>query len=110
MLAPSYAFKCQGCGAKRRSQAMFCRACKPEGRGGRKTLIPCPRGHVEPDFEGTRKGLPGAPVIDHILPVSKGGKHERSNLQLAHWRCNTIKGNRVEPLSGAPPSGMGWRG
>jgi len=43
VLAPSYAFKCQGCGAKRRSQAMFCRACKPEGRGGRKTIIPCPR-------------------------------------------------------------------
>lgn len=202
VLAPSYAFKCQGCGAKSRSQAMFCRACKPEGRGGRKTLIPCPRcgkdfwpwangkherktcgckaqpkmptpppakpcawcrgdfvpktggkrycsprcvkaathqrkhvrrrglrlqgvvstqeiylrdggicglcqGHVEPDFEGTRKGLPGAPVIDHILPVSKGGKHERSNLQLAHWRCNTIKGNRVEPLRGAPPGAWG---
>lgn len=37
---------------------------------------------------------PFAPTIDHIQPVSKGGMHERSNCQLAHFRCNCIKGNR----------------
>lgn len=52
-------------------------------------------GRVAPDFEATRKSLPHAPVLDHIVPISKGGKHERSNLQLAHFRCNTIKGNRM---------------
>lgn len=34
------------------------------------------------------------PSIDHIQPISKGGKHEWSNVQLAHHYCNTLKGNR----------------
>lgn len=34
------------------------------------------------------------PTIDHILPISLGGNHDRENLQLAHSRCNTSKGNR----------------
>lgn len=32
--------------------------------------------------------------VDHIVPVSKGGRHEISNLQVTHARCNLIKGNR----------------
>lgn len=36
------------------------------------------------------------PSIDHIMPVSLGGKHVWSNVQLAHRRCNTIKGNSTE--------------
>lgn len=35
-------------------------------------------------------------TIDHILPISKGGLDERSNLQLAHWICNNRKGNKVD--------------
>ena len=34
-------------------------------------------------------------TLDHILPRSKGGSDMRANLQLAHARCNKIKGNRV---------------
>ena len=34
-------------------------------------------------------------TLDHILPRSKGGKDTAENLQLAHARCNKIKGNRV---------------
>jgi len=34
-------------------------------------------------------------TIDHIVPRSKGGSDAASNLQLAHARCNKIKGNRV---------------
>lgn len=30
--------------------------------------------------------------IDHIIPLSKGGKHEWENVQLAHRRCNHLKG------------------
>lgn len=34
------------------------------------------------------------PSIDHIKPISKGGKHEWNNVQLVCRKCNTIKGNR----------------
>ncbi len=33
--------------------------------------------------------------LDHITPISLGGTHEPSNVQLAHRRCNSRKGNRV---------------
>lgn len=61
---------------------------------------------------------PLSPVIDHIIPISKGGHpSDIKNLQLAHWTCNRQKsdklfkheenavktnkilGNRVLPLS-----------
>lgn len=32
--------------------------------------------------------------IDHIIPLSLGGTHEPKNVQLAHFMCNTLKGNR----------------
>ena len=32
--------------------------------------------------------------IDHIIPVSKGGKHSKDNCRLAHLQCNSIKGDR----------------
>lgn len=34
--------------------------------------------------------------IDHIVPISRGGKHEWSNVQLAHVGCNSAKGARIE--------------
>lgn len=37
---------------------------------------------------------PLAPTIDHIVPISKGGDDTRANVQLAHFRCNSVKGNR----------------
>lgn len=33
--------------------------------------------------------------IDHIIPLSKGGENIRTNLQIAHLRCNQKKNNRV---------------
>ncbi len=33
--------------------------------------------------------------VDHIIPVSKGGKTEASNLQTLCWRCNRKKGNNI---------------
>lgn len=33
------------------------------------------------------------PTIDHIKPISKGGKHSWNNVQLAHMICNTYKSN-----------------
>ena len=34
-------------------------------------------------------------TVDHIIPRSKGGSDAPENLQLAHARCNKIKGNQV---------------
>ncbi|NQY97326.1 MAG: HNH endonuclease [Henriciella sp.] len=34
-------------------------------------------------------------TVDHIIPRSKGGSDAAENLQLAHARCNKIKGNRL---------------
>lgn len=37
---------------------------------------------------------PKSPSLDHIIPISKGGKHIRSNVQCVHFTCNSKKGNR----------------
>ncbi|MCR9193173.1 MAG: HNH endonuclease [Hyphomonas sp.] len=34
-------------------------------------------------------------TFDHIIPRSKGGSDAAANLQLAHARCNRIKGNKL---------------
>ena len=39
----------------------------------------------------------GAPSVDHIVPLSRGGTDLRSNVQLAHLRCNLSKHNRTLP-------------
>ena len=33
--------------------------------------------------------------VDHIVPISKGGKTEASNLQTLCWRCNRSKSNKM---------------
>lgn len=38
---------------------------------------------------------PKAPTLDHVVPLSRGGTHTRANLQLAHFSCNVIKGDRA---------------
>lgn len=50
--------------------------------------LPVDRGLKYPD--------PGYPTLDHITPMSLGGGHVYGNLQLAHFYCNTVKGNRIE--------------
>ena len=37
---------------------------------------------------------PNGPTIDHLVPVSKGGTNDLSNLALAHRKCNVARGNR----------------
>lgn len=37
---------------------------------------------------------PKSPVVDHIVPLSRGGVHESWNVQTAHRKCNELKGNR----------------
>jgi HNH endonuclease len=38
---------------------------------------------------------PQSPSMDHIMPLCKGGKHSRANTQLAHFRCNSMKGSKI---------------
>ncbi len=38
---------------------------------------------------------PMSPSIDHIVPLNKGGTHEPDNVQLAHFICNSIKGDSM---------------
>lgn len=40
---------------------------------------------------------PRQATIDHIVPVSRGGEHVASNLQLAHLGCNSAKRDRMVP-------------
>lgn len=35
-----------------------------------------------------------APTMDHLIPLSHGGKHEYKNVALAHFMCNCIRGDR----------------
>lgn len=39
---------------------------------------------------------PMSPVIDHRIPLSKGGHPSNmDNLQLAHWKCNRDKSDKI---------------
>jgi hypothetical protein len=34
------------------------------------------------------------PTLDHVIPLSRGGSHLMSNAAIAHFICNTFKGDR----------------
>ena len=38
--------------------------------------------------------------IDHIMPLSKQGPHSITNIQLAHWKCNMEKSDKIYILNG----------
>lgn len=38
---------------------------------------------------------PACPSVDHVHPLSKGGDHTLENSRLAHFSCNSRRGNRV---------------
>lgn len=35
------------------------------------------------------------PSIDHVIPISKGGRHSWDNVKLAHRLCNSVKSNKT---------------
>lgn len=35
------------------------------------------------------------PTIDHVIPLAKGGKHSWDNVKLAHFSCNSAKGDKL---------------
>lgn len=49
---------------------------------------------------------PKSPSLDHVLPLSKGGKHTYSNVRITHLTCNVRRGSRIEvPSSSTASSG-----
>jgi 5-methylcytosine-specific restriction endonuclease McrA len=44
--------------------------------------------------KGTKR-YANAPSLDHIIPISRGGEHTRTNVQCACYLCNCKKGNRT---------------
>lgn len=50
--------------------------------------------HIDFDCDSNSNDYPS---VDHIVPLSKGGKHTWNNVQLACRGCNTAKGNRITP-------------
>jgi len=43
---------------------------------------------------------PGAPNIDHVIPISRGGSDTADNVRLAHALCNNRKSNKVDDDAG----------
>ena len=53
---------------------------------------------------------PMSPVIDHIIPISKGGHPSAmENLQLAHWSCNRQKSDKMFNAKQEEPKTIGNR-
>ena len=53
---------------------------------------------------------PLSPVVDHIVPISKGGHPSAmENLQLAHWTCNRQKSDKLLNNTQEEPKVLGNR-
>jgi 5-methylcytosine-specific restriction endonuclease McrA/biotin operon repressor len=47
--------------------------------------------------------------VDHIIPLSKGGVHAYSNVQVAHPSCNVRKHNAYDGPPAGSDDNTGWR-
>jgi hypothetical protein len=94
-------------GRRRRSTLGLCEACAPwTWRSAGLTV------HDLASRDGTDCSICGQPVdlslrrtdsfmspsIDHVVPRSRGGTDDPSNLRLAHLLCNCRKADRLSPL------------
>jgi hypothetical protein len=52
---------------------------------------PVDRDAVAPDL--------AAPVLDHVIPLARGGSHSEANLKTAHFYCNSVKRDLVDGWS-----------
>jgi 5-methylcytosine-specific restriction endonuclease McrA len=52
-------------------------------------------------------GEGGADTADHIIPHSRGGSDELTNLRAAHRYCNVKRGNHALPRIRITPSRFG---
>lgn len=46
--------------------------------------------------DGSLKVGANYPTRDHLIPKSKGGEHSYENIKLAHLRCNSLKGAKLD--------------
>ena len=49
----------------------------------------------EPVDQTLRWPDPLSATLDHVVPLSRGGRHAPDNVQLAHFICNVRKGARA---------------
>lgn len=54
------------------------------------------------DWDLTGRGR-FAPAVDHIVPLSKGGRHSLDNVWAAHAGCNATKQDRTDVIILGPP-------
>jgi hypothetical protein len=40
-----------------------------------------------------------APVLDHVVPLARGGPHAETNIKTAHFYCNSVKRDLVDDWS-----------
>ena len=59
----------------------------------------CQRCGVHTPLSLRGQSFPNSPEMDHIIPLSSGGPHTYSNVQLLCKKCNNIKGGvpRISP-------------
>lgn len=91
------------CKKWRRRDRKICDRCRNAGRTRHKTqpAYLAERDGLDCGICGTQVDMaarwpaPESASVDHIIPVSRGGTHEESNLQLSHWSCNHAKRDNV---------------
>lgn len=80
------------------SPARYCPPCQAsyEARRGSRSLDAGKRARVlaRDGYVCHLCGLPGADSVDHIIPRSRGGSDDESNLRAAHAVCNNRRGVR----------------
>lgn len=73
----------------------------------RRTQPPCGICHQPIDYTLSHLD-PKSFVVDHIVPVIKGGPDTRENKQAAHRDCNRTKSDAL-PSDNAPRTYITWR-
>lgn len=86
-------------GRKKRSGTLMCPACKRARHTRHGVSVNelrnrdgniCQLCHAPIDMSLRYPELM-SPTVDHVMPFALGGSHDISNLQLAHWQCNSRK-------------------
>jgi hypothetical protein len=90
-------------GQRRNSSVKLCRQCKQDYSKYKMSAreiaerdgTDCGICGLSVDMTLARSDGLNCPSVDHVIPRSRGGSHDPSNLQLAHLRCNMAKSDRV---------------
>jgi hypothetical protein len=89
-------------GQFKRADSKFCKRCKWKTRTGVSVGEIAKRDGTECKICGDEVDLNAGPKdpfrgsVDHIVPRSRGGSNDPSNLQLSHLWCNQVKSDRAD--------------